>query len=457
MEYSRRVLAQKQLFARQLEAVAEARHQVLREQWTEALAASYECMGLGMAMVEQATHRGRAREASRSTQVADLDTHVEASLPPAARLARIEKAIVQLRQELPPDVVEGLQAVLDRSPSPVPTLGHLWNARKPVILDDPLLHAGIEASVQGLLSLAHGSFNTSWHEAGSPMAVEGIIASAQAARDRYRTYLAELLLRLKAEDLWSLRPEARALASWIRRRVPRLASEAATLHKSYETVLEAGQGQRAEIQGRALAKLTLLIRELIAGLAAAERLAACSSQVLPPELAELENGRDQLSLPHDFPGGRDVALADLVVDSGDVEVEGVAQTVSTTRNEDGRLRSHVSLRDPSSGATARLNLDFVHLPHLGIQSGAFVRASGRTRRDSRGELEVKVERLALAELAKQSFHVAFLRLARPWFRPRPNGLNLLWTWQPQRSADERFGASELRYGKTLRLSVRGRR
>ncbi|MDC0663551.1 hypothetical protein [Marinobacter sp. SS21] len=218
--------------------------------------------------------------------------------------------------------------------------------------------------------------------------------------------------------------------------LPNLISVEAHLYVLGFVLRRLGKGEQSEQVGKTAAEAGLLLREALASIAAAKRIAAhLIGLYQDDDVLELLNAAgtrpfDDSSLPN----GRNTPIHNLGDnDDGDfVEVRGYVQSISTGRlGSDAKLISRARLKDPSSGASTMVAGLFVHFRHLGISGGSYLIANGIFRSASNlvgNEAAVELDRLSLSELAGSRWRIGFLRLSDPWFQQWRNGANMSWSW-----------------------------
>lgn len=249
---------------------------------------------------------------------------------------------------------------------------------------------------------------------------------------------------------------ALALAGDTERHLPEFVRAQAAIRLAMVRLREEGKGTAAERLGRLGARAGALTREALASYCASYRLAL---SVLGPnsarDVAAVLGKADALPFTTSLPNGKDTTLNSLnaSLEGAFVEIEGFVTTVEAEREADGKLISHLTLLDPSSGATANAVAVFAHLPHAGVTRDAFCRLSGVFRMQStllQGRPAVEVDVLSLSELSKASWWIAFLRLAEAWFQPWRNNANLTWSLGVHSDEVGLFGAGELLFSPLIR-------
>lgn len=142
-----------------------------------------------------------------------------------------------------------------------------------------------------------------------------------------------------------------------------------------------------------------------------------------------------------FPNGKNVELAKLKEEEDDnyVEIAGFVKSITTRRDADGKLLSHLLLEDPSSGAEMDVVAIYAHLVHLGLQSGSYCQLSGIWKSSStvnRGNPAVEIQRLAINKLAQKSWIVLLFDLVDQFINRWSGGLNIQFGIAPHVSAFE---------------------
>lgn len=284
-----------------------------------------------------------------------------------------------------------------------------------------------------------------------------------------------------------LREIVRAEASWVRsgqlefygsrtpsaaadvamRLLPRLAERSVALApvlarawRAAETLRAAGKGGASERIGMLSAEGSGVLREFVATFAAAAYIRATANQG-GSTVAELIRNAPGTAFEARLPDGRNTELARLpsTADGSVVEVGGFVEELVVDRDE--KLVSRATVHDPSSDTTAVLAIAFTHLPHRGFVRGAYVRAHGLYRASSvlnDGSPAVEIERMSLAQIARESWRIGLLRLGSPWFERWPNGAHIEWSLGPHRlpaeeNAEPDCGACELVFAPLTRGDV----
>ena len=314
---------------------------------------------------------------------------------------------------------------------------------------------------RGLMAVIHAEFNLALPlaQARTEAVMAGDLAgAARGLADELAMVLREHQIAVYGA-LVARRPDAETarlaytLAGELEQRLPAFAHLQAALHASMTFLRGAGKGGASERIGRVAARCNMIAREAIACHAAGYRLALeVAGPAADEQVLDLAKRARELAFDGELPDGKNTELArlNLVEDGAFVEIEGFADSVTTSRSNDGKLISHLKLLDPSSGATVDAAAVFVHLPHAGLTKGAFCRLSGHLKEESALSSDgpvVEVHTLSLAELAEESWRIAFVRSAERWFQPRRNGANIVWSLGPHHRAPdegiELIGAGEL--------------
>ncbi|QFU08706.1 hypothetical protein PARPLA_02351 [Rhodobacteraceae bacterium THAF1] len=315
---------------------------------------------------------------------------------------------------------------------------------------------------RGLLARVHAEFHLSHCTNRAPsrssdidrhrQATEAVLEDAERwlGRGQRRIYCA--LAGQKSTDQTAR--AAMALAVEIERRLPIFVRAQGAIRQTMLFLRDDGKGAASERMGRLAARAGMLTREVIASHCASYRIALHALSLHPPEDVDAFLRRtDTTAFDGPLPNGRDVALKDIdATQDGDfVEIEGFVRSVEALRLGDGKLISRVVLHDPSSDTTANAVTIFAHLPHAGVTLDSFVRVSGLFKAGSSlfdNEPAVEIDTLAMNDLGRSSWRMAFLGLADRWFEPWRNGANLIWSLGPHGLGDDdemRFGAGELLY------------
>ncbi|GAB2885022.1 hypothetical protein ACCI51_09475 [Microbulbifer echini] len=317
---------------------------------------------------------------------------------------------------------------------------------------------------RGLLALAHAQFNNALkageHKPGFSAAD---IREVKSVTHAFSSFLQggqkQVYSALLVGDPQNITNASLLFAGEIERRLPALAGAQAAMHTVIQALLQRNSGGLAERLGDIAVDAHFLTRKAIACHTACYRLAASACGLdTPKDIRDLQKNIASISFTTPLPNGKNVELAKLNNDfEGEfVEVRGFIQEVTSPPQEGGMLLSHLKLQDPSSGAEANAVVRFSHLPHAGVTKGAFCKLSGTFKKSSSllsGRPGVEVDALALADLGKNSFDVAFMRLANRWFQPWRSNANLYWSLGAQ-SADgsdvAAQGAAELLFTPLIR-------
>lgn len=343
-------------------------------------------------------------------------------------------------------------------------------------IDKPLPHspaalsivcdAVIGSLVRGLLGLVHADFNLAFiaHETHRPQLADADLQTPmQNLVGEYRSNLRSHQMGLQealasSADLERVGIAIDGLVSFVELRTPMLARSQAVIFQAANGLLDAGRGGSAEALGHLAADAGGLTREGIASHAAASLIAIeLSGRRLDADTSGLHSRAASLSFDVALPNGTNTELSKLnqVAEGKFVEIAGFVQVHKAIRAPDGKLLSRIEILDPSSGALARAVAVFTHLAHAGVTPGGFCRVSGHFKPSSDlfdGEPAVEIDRLSLADLAKESWRIAFLRSANLWYEPWRNGTNIQWSLGPYRIIDNgtevdelasSFGAGEL--------------
>jgi hypothetical protein len=271
-----------------------------------------------------------------------------------------------------------------------------------------------------------------------PLFNEAIFTGLKASIDDFRQKLHDRQRALfeSASTLERLE-RAHALVEQMDAALPGLSEAQAMLYLSGFALRKLGKGGVSEQVGSRAASAAALVREAIASVAAAERIA------LGIELGYPDQEVDSLiatagSRPFDgsFPRGKVLPLNHLseAADGTHVELAAYVQGIESGRSGD-KLVSRAHLKDPSSGARATVAAIFVHFRHLGLTGGCFLRASGVLRHSSQlagGDVAVEVDRLSLKEIAASSWRIGLLALSHPWFEVWRNAQNITCSWGAHR-------------------------
>ncbi|SHE74951.1 hypothetical protein SAMN02745148_01037 [Modicisalibacter ilicicola DSM 19980] len=347
---------------------------------------------------------------------------------------------------------KGVSLLEPYSPKPGDALAKTLEPRASFVL--ACLCRGLLAEVHAqfnltLAALPEREFKADLHEAIKHRIAVFADDLEQGQRDLY----AALVTRFSQDGIADA---ALALAGSIERRLPAFVGLQALLRQLTLQLREQGKNTTAERFGSLAVDAGALTREAIASHCAAYRLALAVLGPQPTEdIAMFVKRTDALPFASDLPDGKNTELKalDASLEDAFVEIEGVVAAVEASRQADGKLIGHLVLLDPSSGARADAVAVFAHLPHAGITRDAFCRLSGVFHAESAllpGRPVVEIDALSLAELARSSWKIAFLRLAERWFQPWRNGANLAWSLGPHGNEQGLFGAGELLFTPLIR-------
>lgn len=427
--------------------------------------------------------RGIAISDSRDQFVASLESGLQQSNPNERLDRLLAKAEEMVGSEVPESIVERLRTRLAGIETRVDiqaSMESLANGETENItfLDayfpnknksiNPGLASNTDAVImclcRGLLALVHAQFNNALvageHKPGfSTDDINEVKAVVQEFSDFLLGWQKQVYSALLMRSPESITNTTLLFAGEIERNLPALIGAQAAMQNVIRELLQRGSGGLAERLGDIAVDAHFLTRKAIASHVACYRLAAnASSLEVPKDIKELQKNIASMSFSTALPNGKNVELAKLNndLDGEFIEVRGFVENVTSPPQEGGMLLSHLKLQDPSSGAEANAVVRFSHLPHAGVTKGAFCRLSGIFRKSSSllsGRPGVEIDALALADIGKDSFDIAFMRLASRWFQPWRSNANLYWSLGAQ-SADsgeeDSQGAAELLFTPLIR-------
>jgi hypothetical protein len=397
-----------------------------------------------------AVFRAIARNEQREEYLTDFRAYLAANKP--EKLAELEPS---------------LQRLAEGKVSNVTLLEDLTRPR--AVREDQLLtlvgDTAVGALSRGLLGQVHANFNRAYRAGLDPagdletaLAVE--IADLQAAlRSRQLAIFQAAVADRPADDLAEA---ALALAGLVERRLPAFASTQARAILAAGALREQGKGGAARQLGRLAAQAGGITREALASQAAGYRLALGVLRSTPDdEIVALVGKATGLAFDAALPDGKNTELAKVAQaqDGAYLEIEGFVASLETAHSSDGKIVSRAQLVDASNGAAATIATVYTDLAHTGVTRGSFARVNGFFRTASVLDQErpaIEVDKLALADLAKASWRIAFLRAADPWYQAWRNGINMTWSLGPHQvaalaAADASEGAGELIYPPFVRV------
>ncbi len=324
-----------------------------------------------------------------------------------------------------------------------------------------IYEAAIACLSRGLLAWVHAEFNLAFQQSQS----ERDILAQKDTQDVFTNMVDEFAAQLRAGQLTlysalasarlapDVAPLAYALAGTIEARLAAFAHMQAKLDLTAKTLREQGKRSAAGTMGRLAVRAGTLTREALATHAASYRLAfELGSEVPHVDVVNLQKNAAPLPFDVKLPNGKNVDLGklDALKEGTFVEIEGVVQAVKAGRSSDQKLISQIELLDPSSGTRAQAVALFVNLPHMGVTVDAYCRLNGIFRKRSKlldDKPAIEVDRLSIDKLKAQSWWVAFLQLADPWFPYWRNNTNMYWSLGPHQGFENedtgRQGAAEI--------------
>ncbi|WP_282170403.1 hypothetical protein [Ruegeria atlantica] len=342
-------------------------------------------------------------------------------------------------------------------------VGLRQKAMQTLVEGDAMILTGLS---RGLVAVAHAGFNLTERSDTviSAFVATDYLPAANRLIDRFAKQLRGLQMELFVACARNALDEAAQAALNIvvesERALPAFLRSQAILRYSIAELQNLGRNSESEALGRQAARAGGLTREAIGSHAAAARIMQeIASGFRAETVAELVERASSTAFDGDLPDGKNTALNALSdrPDGEFVEVEGFVNTIEVL-NPPGKSRvSRVGLIDPSNGATFPAVVLFAHLPHAGLTEGAYVRLNGTIQSSSdlnEDEPAVEIDRLALAELAKENWRIAFLRTAEPWYEVWRSNANMIWSIGPHLPQDEQepiaLGAADLIYPPFVR-------
>jgi len=385
------------------------------------------------------------------------------------QFADISSEFNELRAELTQihqDAFDEISALVntDAGDALLETLGEQREAAMGAMLEDNAM--ALAALSRGLIAVAHAGFNLasrSEETIGAFVAADYLGAVDRAIHrfaERLREAQLELYVSCAQGSLEAVGRSGERISTEVERALPAFLRSQAVIRQAIEHLRGVGRNGDAEILGRRAARAGGLTREALGShVAAARVMQEIASGFRSETVTELMEKASATAFDGDLPDGRNTTINHLAdrPDGEFVEVEGFVETLEVLEPPDRNRVSRIGLLDPSSGATFQAVLLFAHFPHAGITQGAYVRLNGTVQSGSElneGAPAVEIDRLALAELAKTCWRIAFLRSAEPWYEVWRSNANMIWSIGPHRPLDQQdvvaLGAADLVYPPLVR-------
>ncbi len=394
--------------------------------------------------------RAIARNEQREEYLADFRAYLAANKP--EKLAKLETSL----QRLAEGKVSNVALLEDLTRPRTTSEDHLLS-----LVGD----TAVGALSRGLLAQVHADFNRAYQAGLDPVgdleiALEAETVDLQAAlRSRQMAVFQAAVAGRSADDLAEA---ALALAGLVERRLPAFARTQARAILAVGALRQQGKGGAARQMGRLAAQAGGATRDALASQAAGYRLALGVFRSTPDdEIVALVGKAAGLAFDAALPDGKNTELVKVAQaqDGAYLEIEGFVASLETAHSSDGKIVSRAQLVDASNGAAATIATVYTDLAHSGVTRGSFARVNGYFRTASvldQGRPAIEVDKLALADLAKASWRIAFLRVADPWYQAWRNGINMTWSLGPHQvaaltAADASEGAGELIYPPFVRV------
>lgn len=381
-----------------------------------------------------------------------------------------------------PQVYRALAAELEadggeRSTARIAALGDPTS--DPARLHADAVHTTIGLLVESMLCVVHGTVNARVSSRADDESIRSLSArvstQAIARRDALTRALRDTV------DRWSREHDAmlrQAYAATVARPTDAVATVLAPLDALLErlpamaevhngmdglmrALLDDGKRSAGEAIGRQLARLGALTRHTIGAAAGLARLGVdlhLDGRGDPDRARTRERITRAAQTPFDLPqlpNGRNTAIhrLDDAADGDFVEIEGIVREPRALRTSKGALIWRAKLFDPSSRAEVEIATLYTHLGHLGLDEGCFAAINGHVEDASNllgGRRGIVIDRLALAELQRDSWKLALYDAAKPYYQVHYNGTNARWSLGPHahdhaKAEITRCGACELMF------------
>lgn len=433
--------------------------------WKDAKSRAWRCLGLGAgalrSLASDDINTRRLRERASESAATTIE-RVRALASNPGRRAALAAARASFEQAKPEKAAK-IHALLDGLVAgDTAELDGLIT--RPVVERSATHDLAIAARFRGLLGLFHCDLNAAivappWPD--PDVVHEHASAAVQAASRSLAESYADLFDAYKGGKAEVIARHARLVAESVETTLPSLAVILARCHTTGANLVSNGKGAAAERLGEVARLGGDLVRELGAIYAATLRIASeAAIGVWSKEVETLLAHAATLHADAALPDGRNVEIAKLatVPDNTLVDISGFVSKTTAGHPEPQKLVGHIELVDPSSEATAQVVALFVHPAHAGIATGVFVRATGTYRHASTlngGKPTVELAAIPLSDLAKRSWRIGLLSLARQWISRWPNRLAISWSIGPHMAGDaaHQQGAGDLIYPPLVRREV----
>ena len=248
---------------------------------------------------------------------------------------------------------------------------------------------------------------------------------------------------------------AEELASDLEESLPAFGRAQATIHHYALFLKTRGKGGVSEKVGYLAAKAGDLTRSAFASYAATFFLSLQCKAVHKSKKGKiLLDQASKLAYDIDLPNGKNVEISKIseLLGGEYIEIGGFVESITIGKDNDEKLITQVTLRDPSSNSSVVAAAVFVHLRHIGLVEGAFCHLSGIWRLQSglnKGNPAIEIEKLAINNLAKKSWKIKFQDSVDKFIDRWPGGLNIRYGLSPHHSIAEKptkskiLGAGEL--------------
>lgn len=443
------------------EAVAQLRRATQDADWSAVRARSWQSLGLGTGALRalgiddgHAAALDARRAATRTSMIGRMQSAAQTAAG-RSRLIAARSALEAQRPEVAAALHDLFERLIGGDESALAAAARQLRVRPRTVAHD----LAIAARVRGVQGLLHAEFNTALAlekpRTDATALLGASVASVNELEKVLRAHQRRLYHSFGADHRDDAAQAANAIVDALEQRLPSFGVALARMHAAASALRAAKKGGAAERLGGVAVRGSALVRESIATLAACLRIAVEHNLTWSEELDQLFDGTATLAFDAALPDGKNVELAHLasVSDGAMVDVAGFVTHVEAVHPGEKKLVGRVELLDPSSGGTGWIAGVYIDPLHVGIAPGAYVRATGTYRTNSKlrdGEPTVDIEALSLTPLAAKGWRIALLGLAHPWYSPWPNRLALAWSLGPHVPADGAEGAGELVYPPIVR-------
>lgn len=291
----------------------------------------------------------------------------------------------------------------------------------------------ISLLLKSLQSLIHAEYNRAWRTTENRvygLSGSAAIESAQTDINAYSAKLSghqkqifsALLTGPYTEDL----PEACwNLMRFIDTELVGFALNQCHQRRVMIELLNNGKNSDAESLGAHLAEAGDLVRASLASYISAALLTLEQARGYPsPKVRQLIDRSEGLVFNEPLPDGADVELHKITdTEEGKfVQLNAIIEGIDIERETDGKLLSIITLKDPSSQASARVLAVYANLPNRGVAKGAFCKVHGRWKPNGQTP-HLLADKIAQAQRGGSSFLDAFYELSDRWFKRYINDLN----------------------------------